>query len=532
MNISEHLKKDYWLRRIKPDSNLVKTSRYGSGIYKPIGSGDAVYIKMTQEDFLDEIAPTAHEINSKYMSQRAIWGPTGNKDKNGNEEWKITGYDELESIALGLQECVAIKKTTHFAGDGFWMAREDGDESRFSKLMSYFDRIGVKTGFIDLVNSCFNTGDGAIYLYQRGQKKIEYQVFSFLYGDQLFPDTDDEGNPVLYRKYILKGKQAVDIFSTKYRETWVLMDPDEEKNKNWLDKLRGTLNIGRKEKSEDGYVLVSRKEAQTGDDLQVIYFRVPDIPSGPGELSAEGLENALSYVANEAKDSAFPILFLKSEKVINLPPSKMNAKTIGVKGTADTVKNSDAKFLTPPDASNINDIHINSLWDNFCRSTMSVFVEPEILKSGADSSTTIKIMFTPEIQWCMREWIYFQKGVQQIADVLKTLVGKVEGEVSAYGDLVVSVGQNIWIPQNEKEAMDIATSAVYARIKSRKAAITDTGNSHIDDYEVINREWEDELDMKARIPAKYNQSASNEPDDNPDAPKIDNNDPGKSIADR
>lgn len=532
MNISEHLKKDYWRRRVKPGTNLVKTSIHNSGIYRPLGCSDAVYIKMTQDDFLDEIESTAHDVNSKYMSQRAIWGPTGKKDANGNEEWQITGYDELETVALGLQQTFSIKKTAHFAGNGFWMAREAGSENNFSTLMSYYDRIGLKTGFIDVVHSCFKTGDGAIYLYQRGNK-IEYQVFSYLYGDELFPDIDEKGNPVLYRKYNLNGKTAVDVFTVKSRETWALIqDVDENANKTWLEKLRGRLKPDFKERSKDGYVLLSRKDAQTGDDLQVIYFRVPDIPSGPAELSIEALENALSYVANEVKDHAFPILFLKSEKVVNLPPSEMNGKTIGVKGTADTVKNSDAKFLTPPDASNINDTHLKNLADNILRSTMSVFVEPEILKAGADSSTTIKIMFAPEVQWCMVEWIYFQKGVQQIADVLKTLVGKVEGKITEYGDLICSVGQEIWLPQNEKEAMEIETSAVYARIKSRKAAITDTGNSHIDDYEVINKEWEDELDMKARIPAKYKEQISEETDNNPDKPDIDNNDSGRTIADR
>lgn len=532
MNISENLKKDFWLRRIKPGSSLVKTSQHVSGVYRDPNNSDALYLKMTQEDFLDEIEPTAHDINSQYMSRRAIWGPTGHKDENGNEKWEIQGYDELETVSLGLQKTFAIKKTAHFAGNGFWMAREAGEEGRFSKLTSYYDRAGLKTAFIDVVNSCFNTGDGALYLYQRGNK-IEYQVFSYLYGDTLFPDTDEDGNPVLYRKYILKGKTAVDVFTVKYRETWVLMiDKEDEENKNWFNKLKGLLKPDLRERSEDGYVLVSRKEAQTGDDLQVIYFRVPDIPSGPAELSIESLENALSYVANEVKDHAFPILFLKSEKVINLPPSEINGKTIGVKGTAETVKNSDAKFLTPPDASNINDIHLKALSDNILRTTMSVFVEPEILKSGADSSTSIKIMFAPEVQWCMVNWVYFQKGVQQIVDVFKTLVGKVEGEPSAYGDLVVSVGQNIWLPQNAKEEMEIETSAVYARIKSRKAAIEDTGDSHIDDYEVINREWEEELDMKSRIPAKYSQAASSGEDDNPDKPDIDNNDPGKSIAER
>ena len=107
---------------------------------------------------------------------------------------------------------------------------------------------------------------------------------------------------------------------------------------------------------------------------------------------------------------------------------------------------------------------------------------------------------------------------------------------------MLSVGQEIWIPQNEKELVEIETSKVYAKVKSRRAAMDDLGNEHIGDYEEVNAETEKDLDMKARIPAiakaevekEYGTTMSEvievEENKNPNAPKIDNNAAGKSIA--
>lgn len=533
INISKHLQKDYWVRRVTPDGGRISASTIGAG-YKPFAPGGfgAYYLNLTQDDLLNEIEPTAHEINSKYMSRRPIYGPTGNKDKEGREEWAIVGYDDLETVALGLQKCIALKKASHFAADGFWIANESKDEEAFDTLCSWKDSVGLNTAFIEIANSCFQTGDAAVYLYQQGNE-IYYEVFSYLKGDKLYPGITEDGKQAVYRQYMLKGKAAVDIFTDSYRETWVKVDDSTEDNKTWLDGLMKWLKGEKGEISEDGYTRIYRSDAQTGSGLvQCIYFRVPDIPSGPAELSIEELERSCSYISEEVKGSAFPILFLKSEKVINLPPTKNNSKILGVKGTAETVKNSDAKFLAPPDASNIATVNIKTLTDNILRTTLSVFIEPDILKSGADSSTTIKILYAPEIQWCQNMWPYFFKPVKQMVDVFKTLVGKVEGKMTTFAGMRISVGQNIWIPQNESERIKMELDQVYARVKSRKAAMTDIGNQHIGDYEQIENEWKDELDMKARIPAQYKDSGTVENEPDPNKPKIDNNDSGKSIADR
>lgn len=524
MTIDDKLKKECWVRRVPIDSKARSTA-WSEGYQQRVSTGVGFrYLNLTQDDLMNEIDPNAHEVNSQFFSRRPIYGPTGEKDENGNVKWKIVDYDEVESVSLGLQHTISVKKASHFAANGFWVANETTDNNRYDTLMSYKDTVGLNDAYMEAITDCFQTGDSAIYLYIRGNA-IEYEVFSKRKGDTLYPDTDEKGNPMMYRKYMLKGKRAVDIFTTDKVETWV--QSDDEMKGTWFERFLSRINT---ETTEDGYKLLSRRQAQLSSDmLQVYYFRIDDIPSGPAEDSICALERALSFMAEEVKNSAFPILFLKSQSVVNLPPSDINGKAIGVKGTAETLAHSDAKFLAPPDASNINTTYLNNLAENITRTTMSVFVEPKIFSSGADSSTSIKILFQPEIAWCQTKWPMFAKTVRRMMEGFKMLVGKLEGDVIGYGEMRLSVGPNIWIPSNRKEEIDNVMTQVYGRVMSRKAAIFELENQHIGDFEEIQKEWEEEITMKAEIPARYNKSASVEDENNPMNKPKDKNALGRTI---
>lgn len=548
MNISEHLIRDYWVRRITPD-NPCMYSHSGNARYREpfIREPGSSFAYLTQEDLMNETAPSAHEILSKFQSVRPVWMPTGDKNAKGKQKWVIDHYDEIETVSLGLPWSFSIKKASHFAGKGFWMANETkGNKELYENLLSWRDTVGLYTAYMDAVRSCFLTGDGAIYLYQKGDT-IEYKVFSRLYGDMLYPDEDENRNPVLYREYTLKGKRAVDVFTTKSRETYVHVPEDEESG--WLDRLKGWFGRIDGEKTEDGFRRVYREDAQVGDSLlQVTYFRVDDIPSGVASSSIRALERALSYVSEEVKSSAFPQLFIKAQKIATLPPIDAHGKVIGVMGDSETVKNADAKFLNPANASDIAELNINKLTENIIRTTMSVFIEPDILSAGSDSSTTIKIMFAPEIQWCQTMWPQFYHPVKNMVEVFKRLVGKVEGKITEYADLKISVGLDVWLPQNDAELIDNETKMVYAKVKSCDAARQDIGNQHLDDEKKIREEWAWELEAKAKIPAevqaKYGtQAGSVSPSDgdgaeddktsankNPQRQGVDNKARGQSVT--
>lgn len=514
MNVGDYInpqKKKPWRRLIYNDH--------------PRGGGPT-YKVLSQEDFLNEVNSAAHKINSPMMSRRPVYGPTGEKNKDGKDKWAIVGYDMVETVPVGKQESIISKKISHFAADGFWTASETNDEDRFSTLMSWADTVGLKTGFLEVIRSAMRTGDGAIYIYQTddADDPIQYNVYGYEEGSTLFPSVDFNGKKTIARKYKFDNHDAVDIFTPEKIETWMMLDQDKD----------DIVPVDGREVSEDGYTLVRRKDGQAGGSLcQCIYFRFDDIPTGPAQESIEKLENAKTYVGEHVKGSAFPILFMKAEKTTSLPPSRLANKAMGVKGTADSLAHSDAKFLAPPDMSNIATLHIDGIEEDIRETCLSVKIDPEVIKQGSDSSATMKILYAPEVQWCQIHWPEIFKSVKQMMLVFKALVGKVEEDPSGYSKMRISVGQNIWIPQNAAEALKMELDSVYGRIKSRRAAMEDAGNSHKGDYEQIRREWDEELTMKAEAPAKakakYNvdTSSENNPKDNPG--KVDNNAPGKSI---
>lgn len=497
MKVSDYIndsKKRLWTRRVL-SSMAQAPNQKGSNKRRRVAPPAGSYIYLRQEDFLNELTPGAHDINSKYMSKRPIYKDSGEKNAKGQTKWVLVGYDDVETVALGIQECIIGKKISHFAGDGFWISNETEDKARFDKLISWMDMAGIShAAWLQLVRSVFRTGDGAIYLY-RTEEGIEYKVFGYEEGSVLYPKTDINGKTTVARKYTFDGHATVDIFTGDGSETWMMIDENDD---DFHDYVKEDTT-----KSEDGWYLVKKSEPQAGKGrCQCIYFRIDDIPTGPAQLSIEALEDACSYMSEEMKNTAFPILFLKSEKLVSLPPSEMNGKTIGVKGSSDALAHSDAKFLAPPDASNTATIHLKNLWDNIVRTCMSVFVEPDVLKQGADSSTTIKIMFAPEIQWCQNIWPQFFKGVRDIMTIMKALVGAMENDIKGYEKLRTSVGPNVWMPQNIAEQVKNECDQVYARIKSREAAMEDLGSQHVGDYGKIKEEWEYEIRIKSEIPAE------------------------------
>jgi hypothetical protein len=554
VNITQHLKsKEYWRRRINDESAAPKPPK-ASDTYYEMPDDDfaaARFQFLTQDDFLNEIEPTAHAVNSIYQSTRPVneLQEFDEVQEDGSTKkvarWVTVGYDPVEVVAMGIQQCLSIKKATHFASKGFWISNETKYDDLFSVLTSWADTANLSTAYMEAVTSCFQTGDAAIYFYTQGNN-IYYKVFSYLYGDVLFPDLDENRRPILYRKYLLKGKLAVDVYGCGFVETWVRFNEDSETDASWLEKVKGWFNrnVG-KTVSEDGFTLISRTESQVSNDIcQAVYFRVRDIPTGVAQQNIEKLEDAVSYNAEEVKNTSMPTLFIKAKKIENLPAVGTNGRTIGVRGNSEDLKAADAKYLEGADHSNTYTSHVDMLWKTIVRTTMSVFVEPTDMKNGADSSASFRLMFAPEEQWCKNMWPQFAPHVKELTEVFKQLVAKVEGKTSEYAKLRLSVGLDFWLPENEQETINNVVSQVNARVLSRKAAMSELSNSHLDDYEEVQKEWEDEIRIKAEIPAevqsKYDTTTTTDDKDDDKSGDGDNNNSnpvdkrnrGRSIQDR
>lgn len=573
INIQEHLRKAFWQRRLAPGTTNIPAPVNDLYYIQPTPSLNGECFRyMTTSDFLNEIEPSAHEINSPHWIMRPVYimddvvDAKGNKvlgkDGKSKKERRFVGYQNMETTRCSLQRRFAIAKANHSAQKGFWIGNETKQyKEEFATLLSWRDTLGLKTAYFENVLSLRQCCEGAIYLYVEGGT-LQYKVFSPLYGDTLFPDYDDNHNPILYRLYTLRGKNAVDIYACGYIETWVQASTDDEnaqKDLSWWKRISGWFSKDTSWDttaiSEDGWRrLGKRRPTQISNNLnQVVYFRVPDLATGCVEDEIKSWERAMSYIAESMKVSAFPDKLVKATKIKSLPSAEAHGRIYAVEGDVDQLKAADMKTIDPGDMSNIATVNIKAKMDAILHGSMSVIIEPEILKAGADSSSALRLMFTSEIQDAEAFWVLVAPQVRYLVEVFKALVAKVEKN-DVYTKIRTSIEPITWIPQNTAELIDNTTKLVYAGILSREDAASEVDLQYPDCAKTIEREREEELYRKTFVPLKAKHDAEQqfgvadvaedvivtETDDNADndnavadenAPKVDNNADRKDIAD-
>lgn len=523
VNISEHFKKPFWKRRVNADTEVPPPANATFYVDDALETPGEFFRNMTNADFLNEIEAGAHDINSKYWSMRPVKVVEQVLDKNGKPVLNEKGepktkvhieFEDMETTRCSLPQRFAIAKASHAAANGFWI----GNSSRrykdiFPNLLDWKDAAGLDAALFEVVLSLTHCCDAALYQYVEGNT-ITYKVFSYIYDDELFEDFDEKRRPRVWRRYSLKGKTACDVISAGKDgyQTWVQDDLDESKSsegmKTWWQRVSSWFRTADKVLSEDGWRRIARSDSQIGENLcQCTYFRVNDIASGCVADEISSWERLASYVAESMKATAFPDKFVKATKIKNLPSASAHGRIFGVEGNVDELKAADMKTIEAGDMSNIATTALKMKMDAIMHGSMSVIIEPEILKSGADSSSALRLMFTSEIQWAQMFWIKIVPQVRYMVEVFKALVAKIE-ENGDYTKIRTSVEQRIWVPQNISENVDNTTKLVYAGILSRKDGASEVDLHYPDSEETIAKEQEAELYRKTYIPLKAKADAA------------------------
>ncbi len=199
-------------------------------------------------------------------------------------------------------------------------------------------------------------------------------------------------------------------------------------------------------------------------------------------------------------------MFIKATKIKNLPGIGGAGNVIGVEGDVESVKAADAKRIAPSDVSNVATIDIKEKKDSILHSTLSVIVDPEVLRSGADSSSAMRLCFNDEVKWCMTMQPHFYKPLKKLVAMHKALVAKIEGD-GEYMKIRCSVGMNVWIPQNFSENVENVCKLKYASILSAENSRHELDINYPDDMNIIRKEVEDDLYQKTFIPLKAKYEA-------------------------
>lgn len=530
--ISPLLKKKPWKRLVTPDADVPPPTCADCYEIPALEPDGLRYQYLTEYDLLNESCEGAHLINSKYMSRRPIYevqtrtiempmtdaqgNPVLNDDGSQKtepkeiKEWIITDYEDIETVRSGLPELIIKQKTSHLAKNGIEIANEGSEHKMFDTFRAWKDISGIDAGWMQAIYGCGKGGDALIYQYVHNDT-IEYTIFCALFGDQIFPNKDDKGNDMNVRRYLLNGREAVDIFMDDYIETYVRGDISDENDngiQSWWSVVKGWFkNISRK-KTEDGWTRISQIPSQLGKGIcQAVYIRFDDTPIGPAMQNINAWERGASYVSDKMRSTAFSKLFLKSSKIKNLPPLSSGEEVIGVENAdADILKASEAKYLVPPDISNLAEINLKAITEAIMQSTMSIDLQPEILKSGADSSQTLKLLLRREIQWAHVTWPQVRPAAKKIIEVLKALVAKIEGN-GDFTKLKVSVWNTPWMPQDEDAMANRVQQLTFASILSEKSAREELNLQYTDEEAQIRKEQEEKLYRETYIKMKAEAQA-------------------------
>lgn len=567
--INPLLKKKPWARLVNKDTKPVAIANAEYYDIPTISPDGLNYQYRGNAELLMESTEGAHLINSDTFVLRPIFEPVdreievmgadGQAQKKIVKEEVIVGFDKVETVRSGLPEMIITQHCSHLGKNGIEIADEWGkDHEAYDNFRAWKDISGVDAGWIELLYPAGKSGDAAMYIYQDGKNDISYKVFSFLEGSILFPHKDDEGNDFIVRKYTLGNRDVVDIITATEKSTWVRGDVTKKEDAaygeltTWVKQYAGWFrNFTAKniKVSDDGWTRVDYCESQLGNDTpQFVYLRLPDTFIGVAMQNIDAFDRCLSYVSDKMRSTAFAKFFVKALSLKNLPPLSSGEEVIAVEGDAESLKASDAKYVTPPDISDIATINLKNIYDAIMQSCMSIDLQPEILKSGADSSQTLKLLLRREIQWCHIMWPKVRPAAKQIIKILKGLVGKIEGEMERYDKLRISVWNTPWLPQDESAQIANVEKLVYAGILSRENARHELNLQYTDDVRLTEEEQKKDLYNKTFIPKQAEADAIKEfgagntanevidvkkeenPGEKANKPKIDNRAARKDIA--
>jgi len=461
MKIEDLLQKPYWKRRIYSEYSATTTTAE-DGVTYPMALDTQQYAALTQKDFMDELCPSAHQINSSvYRAMRAKF-----KFNTATNKFEADGWADVERSPIAAQEGVLRHKVTGSFGNDIWFGslgkkKDETNDELVATFKSYWEQTGMKDALSSWGRGLYGCADAGLYQYRNEDDKIEYKVFTYEKGDIINKTKDEKGNDIFIRLFRFNGKQAVEIYGDKVIELWVKDELSSELDKGLFKKILAWVGGIRGDISEDGYVKIKETAHNTGR-CPVTYWRLDDVVWGKGQPAMENIEKSLSDLRENNKYYAYQIMFL-SGGVMSLPEADQMGKVIASKS-----ENGKAEILKPADASDTFTIELEKnlklLWWTLGMTVLS----PDEIKAGENTGAFIQNLYWPEIQWAKNMISELRPALSEIISLFTQLVGLCEKDTTAYRNMRMMYVLTPCTPRNTSEEINNICAAKNAGLTSRQ----------------------------------------------------------------
>ena len=345
---------------------------------------------MTQADYLEEYYPFSHRVMSDFYFPE-FYNYTEYEDEDGKKqiEWN---REETFRIGATIQCVTTVQQLVHLCGnDIHHEVTDENIDSRTEELHKEYTkewlRKDAEIAFYKFAESVKMTADGAICFFL-DHGKMGMRVFSFLYGDTLYPHYDPITGQMMtfarkFSSYDDQGKELV---------TWVEVWDSENLTRYRQAKtgITGMVNGLKDYFGMDGYEVVFR--ARHGFSRCPIHYK-RDKHNGPCWNNVQCLiddyEVALSYFAKNNAGVALPSYKLKGDDIDiqGDPLGRIRAFTMG--------KEDDVSIIQPQQLSENYTQYIKYLLDEIFQGGFIV-KQPE-LKSGDTPTGTMKLYYAPSL---------------------------------------------------------------------------------------------------------------------------------------
>ena len=450
----------------------------------------------TQDDFLREYYPTAHNIFNEELYPD-IWkegpaNPLNPDDPNDPLHGKKKLYrQKIQRTAFAFQQLISVKHILHLTGNDvqFELAADPTKDDEESKqdLLTMF-KMGwlmsdMEIRMYEAVRSLMITADAAIVGFFDDKNKFGAKVLSYINRDKLYPQYNSLTGELevfarRYYDYDENGQAKVewvevwdDTYYYRYRQTV------DGKDDSLIKKIKGFFGIG-------GYTLVERKP-HGFPFIPVAYVRNDDGPCWHAvQKNIEDYEVAFSYLCENNKAYAFPIFFMQGDgDSIQIQGDMSGA----VKAIAMSDPNAKAGFLNGTDASDAFATQLQKSYDLIYE--LSFTVKPPELKSGDLPGVALKLLYSPALEIAMNDAQMMHPFLSKVVEIVKYGVGYENGNVTDMVNLPVNAWISPYYHQNSQEIITNLATAVQNSFLSHQTASERCPDFPVnDEYDRIVRE--------------------------------------------
>ena len=466
---------------------------------------------VTQADFLRELYPSGHAINSD-IYYPDIWREEiyNIKDENGNDTGR-TGtrvYKELvPRYAFAFQRVILVKQLVHLCGNDIQFDinvdnHSDAQEKAFTEIRKGWLKKDMEVAFYEAAKSVKSTGDTAFVGYI-DNGVFGWKVLSYADGDTLYPHYDIRGKLTLFaRSYSDLDEEGASL--TEWLEVWndkymYRFRRNGQARKNVLDYIIRAFGFS-------GYELVEEKP-HGFQRIPVAYLRNDDGPCwSDSQDSIDGYEMSFSQMAQNNQAFGFPIMYLQGE---NIAPAQHDLNgsikmlTLGVDDKAG--------FLDQPSGSESYQRQLDAFYKMIYEQSFTV-IPPE-LKSGDLPAAALKILYSPAYEKAMTDAQEYQKFLNEMVEVFLYGYGVEKESTIDFQSLPMVAWIDPYVHVNNSAVIaDLATGVQNGFISRQTASKKASFYTDMGEWDKIMREMkqQQQADLLYRMEQNGQTDADNE----------------------